>query len=653
MLSSRSPLIVVIAPPDYTRGSHIVDALYDMGWDAVLAETLAQASRAADAAACAIVLTRNDWRDPLIVAAIRTRPAVLIPLLAEPMPLPKGPWTASPIDARLPAQEIAGFISDASGITVRRNANVTPRYTPSRPRDRSYTNSRPTNSRPVSRPRDPEQSMSSPMRSYGGATSFTAMAPNAIRSTSKRPIRKKPSQSTRIINSLFSFVLLLAVLGGGYYLYSHPSTWNRIKGKIPFLSGLNSPGNSTVTPYTTNIPGPDCDKGAGKWQKGTTSANFTFTCQGDGLLVTQSGDYDHVNGVYFQGTSHPLSANYHVEVTAAIQSTDASNIIGVMIHAKNGGNGNLSGGQFFAVHASGEWDVYTIGSDGAAVAKPIATGILAQMDKTLTFVVDTNGPLLSLSINGNSVGSIADGSSLATDGIGLVVTNKGGANPLKALFSKFVYKPLPASTISPTNVLATVTAQAGELNKTKYTANVPGPGCDKGSAQWGPPSFYGQNATVTCDNNVMTLKKAAGTGTRSDFSTSFLGVNYGQFPANYTVSVTVDPTNLAEGCFFIGTHNTTSGAYWFVGCQDGSWEIDIINGAQKTMKAHGTGTRKSPYTVVVADTGASKTFTISGTAHQFSDSSLTATDNILLGIIADPALAASAAFSNFSFEPAQ
>jgi len=631
---ARPTRVIVVSPPELPRAQRLADELYEHGWDVVLADDAAQASRAADFQACLVVLTRDEWRDPAIVAAIRSRPAMLIPVLAEAMQLPQGPWTSAPVEMRLAPAELVRRIEDiiqGDAPIPRRSSGVNP---VSRPRD-SY---------PPSSPASSLGSRSFPDGTMRG-TAYSAMAPN---STIKQKTRKKASSSTQAARVIFSLLVIAAVLVGARYVQQHPSVLSRLP-KLPFLSQGSTTSTISNAPYLAVAPGADCDKGGAKWVN-SANTSFAFACQPDGLLLTQSGNYATAAGTYFLGSSSTLATTYRMQVNAKFQSTEPSNTIVLLFHANAiGTTDKVTGGQAFIIRANGLWSVRQIGADGS-FGTLLAAGVLAQPTPTLAFDVTANGSTLAITLNGGLLATVADATSKTNTTVGILGGNDTGSSPLKILFSQFSYTPIATPTVSPDNALATATALGTTEVAATYTAAVPGPGCDKGNGQWAAPSVYGLDGTVSCDNAAFNVTKPV-SKTNGIETVGFYNTG-GIFSNNYKISVTIAASKLSNNCASVGTRYSASGGYLYVICQDGTWEIDVLatDGTKKTIKS-GAVAASPTYTVIISDGSPTKTLSINGKQVSVDDPTLTTTEFVTLGIIAAPVLPATASFSNFSLAP--
>jgi len=114
--SDRSSVIMVAAGPRDERAQALVQALRQAGLSVVFAETVHIAARASETAACVAVLRHDTWKTQAVAMLMRARPDCLLPVLAEPMDLPRGPWSGPAIslvdDAGAGEQQVIQALRD-------------------------------------------------------------------------------------------------------------------------------------------------------------------------------------------------------------------------------------------------------------------------------------------------------------------------------------------------------------------------------------------------------------------------------------------------------------------------------------------------------------------------------------------------------------
>ncbi len=285
--SDSSVSILVAAGPQDAQATALVWAMRDAGLRVIFAGTMTLAARASEMAVCVVVLRPYTWKTPTIATVMRARPACLIPVLAEPMDLPRGPWTHEAIclgnDPAQAAQETIQAVRD-------------------------YLATRPA---PVAR------------------TNSDVLTINTILKfpKSRRRLRARP---------LFITMLLLLIVGlgaaVGYRYYTNPFVKNP---NLSRYGNLSTP--AALLTYSAKTPGPNCDSGGGQWEQGdrykkdkkteVLDQYTTFQCQSNGGLLTRTGDYKTYSELFFDGLSHPatLTSHYFVQVDATIISGDAAN----------------------------------------------------------------------------------------------------------------------------------------------------------------------------------------------------------------------------------------------------------------------------------------------------------------------------------------
>jgi hypothetical protein len=104
MPDTRQTLLV--AAPDDPLANELVTALRASGINILVANAIALASRADEFAICTIILRPGQWRTtPVITTAMRCNPRYMIPVLAEPMSLPRAAWSTEAVNIKEPLSE--------------------------------------------------------------------------------------------------------------------------------------------------------------------------------------------------------------------------------------------------------------------------------------------------------------------------------------------------------------------------------------------------------------------------------------------------------------------------------------------------------------------------------------------------------------------
>ncbi len=589
------------------------------------------------------MLTREQWRDPAIVAVVRARPPILIPVLSEPMPLPEGPWTEAPIEMRQPPREVARQIIEViEDVGPPRGGGS--RYRP----DESYSPSGRSGSRGSSR-------MSSQPRLETPSRPYDSFAMDAMDSDSAyMPLRPDVTGKSGAQRSgkgrispggiaVITTIMVLLALVGGYFGFRH----------LQSTGGLG--GDPSTSTYSAAKPGKGCDTGHAVWIDSADS-QFTFACQPDGLLISQNGDYTLFSGEGYQGGGDPLATSYHVQVDVQIQSHEPTNTVGINVHQTKTPQNTLSGGQLFSVQASGFWTVTRLSADGSS-GQRLADGVLAQPATKLTLAVDVRGAVMAFSANGQVVATIADATYPKTDAIALVVSNHSmlpnvvtGSNPVAALFSHFSFAPITSGIIPPTAAIATATAQTAANLNTPYKAAQPGPGCDTGKGQWAGPAFFGDAATASCSGGLhLSISRSAKTPVGR---AGFFWLD-GNFSPDYSVSTQATLNQLNTGSVLLSLRVTADGRYIFSLNAQGQWTIRSADAANNYSTID-QGTAAVGASVLIAATVKGTTLTLALNGKQVAsdtDGSETDTSYIALGIVGASGQSCATTFSNFTFTP--
>lgn len=613
--SGLSSAIFIASGPQDERAIALVQTLREAGMRVTFANNVTLAARAADeGTACVVVLRPDTWKTQTIATIMRAKPACLIPVLAEPMELPHGPWTKPAID--LSTQNEAG---EQELIQILR----------------SYLTTH-TSSLPGTRKIDPP---------------FT---PNMLQF---KP-RNRRRLNVRALITTIVLILLIVGLGGllGYHYYTHPST-------AP-AGANNALPISHNDVYNAAIPGPNCSVGYDQWETGehyiktvnkkqveVIDKYTTLQCQSNGALITRSGDYSVYSELFFNGPNGPdsLASHYFAQVNATILSGDAQADVTMDAHLQ----ANTYGRYSFDINTLGHWEA-SIGntSDGSRI-KRMGIGFLPRAAKTYTLAIDVNGPTMTYFINGTQVTTVTDTTYPDNNAVAFGISDSTASSPISALFSHFQYKALPA-TLTSEQAVATATALTGGTMQTPYTTPVPGHNCDKGAGQWQPIADTTDDpGIIHCQANGMQLSEPANTKTIAE--EDFYWLN-GQFPQNYKVSARVDVSTANNACAALGTRETdttnTYGSYDFVICPDGSWAIALITDTFQTL-AQGTIDPKNVYTITAESNGSAQSLYVDGQlVKTINDTKLTSTDHISLDTgLYTSNQTTSATFSNFIFTP--
>ena len=210
--SDQPAYTLIAAGPGDERAITLLQTIRKAGLRVTYAETVNIAARASDAAACVVVLRPDTWKTPTIATILRTKPDYLLPVLAEPMELPRGPWTQEAIHLALEPGVAEQEIIQA------------------------------LQTRLATLPQ-------SPLARYTRETQSRKPRPQAVRKRQRLQRR-----------TLMTILLLLLILGLGTLLAYRFST------QPPAIAQTTGtpPGTSTFqsrTSYTARTPGAHCDTG--------------------------------------------------------------------------------------------------------------------------------------------------------------------------------------------------------------------------------------------------------------------------------------------------------------------------------------------------------------------------------------------------------
>lgn len=619
LFSNQTSSILIVSGPQDEQAITLVQALRDAGLHVIFGATVTLAARSAgEAAACVAVLRPDTWKSQTIATVMRNKPACLIPVLAEPMDIPRGPWTKTAIDltenTEQGTQELIKMLQD-------------------------YLATR-----------------AAPTRAQRKQSTLVPL--NSVRITRLRPHRRR-----RIGALITTIVLLLLILGLGgllgyrYYVHQPGSAATTTS-----TTGTNQPVPSNNVFHAT-VPGPGCDNSLGEWEKGdryiktvdkkkveVLDKYTTLQCQANGALVTRSGDYGVYSELFFDGLygQAALAPHYLAQVDATIIGGDAQANVTMDAHLQS----NTYGRYGFDVNTLGHWEASVNGpTDGSPISR-MAIGFLPKTSETYTLAIDVNGPTMTFFINSLLVTTVTDTTYTDNDSVAFGITDETGNKPISALFSNFQYEVLP-STLTSAQTIATATALAQKAAHISYSARVPGYNCDKGAGQWQPMADLNNFGKLSCHSNGMQLTKPANAKIIAE--EDFYWLN-GHFPQNYKVSAQVDVSEANQGCAGLGTRERSDtdsyGSYDFVICSDGSWAIVLITNKFQTL-AQGTIYAQSTYTLTAQSNGSAQSLYIDGnlikTVH---DTHLTGTDHLSLDVgLYISHQPTSATFSDFTFTP--
>lgn len=203
------PLVVITPESAGLVATGLKDALEREGWRAVVSSDIAAYS--ASATACVVMLSPGTASDPAVTTAMdeHTNFATLIPVLIEPMPLPFARWKVAPILlGALVAEQQMAISTLLQALGSAGLGSVRPPTAPSSPSTGPAPQAAPL-------PVPPTQFPMPPARPYAPPASPPAVAGATRASGSRVPGGRSPYLRTLII------VLVIAVIGGGGYLFLH------------------------------------------------------------------------------------------------------------------------------------------------------------------------------------------------------------------------------------------------------------------------------------------------------------------------------------------------------------------------------------------------------------------------------------------------
>ena len=369
-------------------------------------------------------------------------------------------------------------------------------------------------------------------------------------------------------------------------------------------------------PYTAALPGANCDDGDAYWTL-TAPAPLGLDCGASGLALTVAAHETNVM------TFIPPDGYFRPDYQASIRVSFvrlARGCLSVETRVTSAGY------YFFDICNTGAWTVDRYTGVSSLI---LADGVVAPAD-SYALTVTANGADQRLAIGGQQVATVADPSYQSTQSLALGIQNLT-AQPGVATISHFAYRPLGQT--------ATLAA-AGS-----YFAARPGPGCDRGAAQWAllDPPYVG----VGC--------QAAGTALAvSAQGPGELGFTPpgGIFPADYSVSVRATLRQLPGGCVVVGVRAVGVNGFRDAICADGDWSMDEIDGSVQPVLVHGAVARAGSYTLKSTTDGDEQSLAVNGiTVARVRNSSLATTAYVLIAVYDLGSRAGSTVLSDFAFTP--
>jgi hypothetical protein len=179
----------------------------------------------------------------------------------------------------------------------------------------------------------------------------------------------------------------------------------------------------------------------------------------------------------------------------------------------------------------------------------------------------------------------------------------------------------------------------------------PGPECDTNGALWTIPK--GEPVTTQCAKKGLEVTVSGDNAGDVQFAPPI-----DNFTQNYSVSVTVTFGSLTDGCVSIYTRSSGSGHYTSYICdsqaagQGFQWGLERITPGKQWLLALGElASSSGTYTLAAAAENTSQRITIDAATASGTDSTLSGTKYIALGISNAASQPGSVTFSDFAFTP--
>lgn len=242
-----------------------------------------------------------------------------------------------------------------------------------------------------------------------------------------RPSQKRPKIA------LLALLIAFLVVGSAaiYYNIIHAN------------SNINQPGiidTATATPdpnaYIAKVPGPPCDTGGGQWSIPEPDST-QVTCAQEGMMLSNPANIKQIGEVFFFG---PRSG-YHFpqSYTISVDASKLSNPGCVEIVTRGTG---MKGGYGFFICSSGYWEIDRYDKDYGTQKQLPQTG--QTRGKTAYHLqVGVNSASQKFQVDGIPLATITDNTYPTTDFVSLAVQSNGPNVSSSAVFSNFVYRPLP------------------------------------------------------------------------------------------------------------------------------------------------------------------------------------------------------------------
>jgi hypothetical protein len=369
-------------------------------------------------------------------------------------------------------------------------------------------------------------------------------------------------------------------------------------------------------PYTAALPGADCDDGDAYWTL-TPPAPIAVDCGSSGLALTVPAH--QANAMTFIPPDGYFPANYQTSIVVNFARL-ADGCLSVETRMTSAGY------YLDNVCDTGTW---TVNRETGTSSQVLADGLVAPAD-SYSLTVTADGADQRLAIGGRQVATVSDLAYQSTRSLAVGIANLTG-QPGAATISHFAYRPLGQT--------ATAAAAAS------YFAAGPGPGCDRGTAQWSvlDPSY----ARVGCQPTGTTVGIPANGAAELGFTPPD-----GTFPADYAVAVTANLAELRGGCAEVGVRMVGVNGYRGAVCSNGAWSIDESDGLSQPVLAHGAVPQADSCRLEFVTERGEQSLVVNGvTVARVRNSSLAATAYVLIAAGGQGARSGSAVLSDFTFTP--
>ncbi|GCE28969.1 hypothetical protein KDA_44530 [Dictyobacter alpinus] len=628
--------ILVAAAPDDLQAIALVKTMRSLGLTVMMAATVGLAAQADEVAACVVILHPDKWRGtPPIITAMRQNPRYMIPVLEEPMILPRARWATEPF-----------YLTEAPLETAKALVALI----------RQHLQNVLEQEQAIIR----QQDQLHPWLRYTDPCVPVIQPP-------KKPVRTMLHYL--LLSWPLAFVLCVSFLA--YYFFQLNATIN--------TQAVNTTTMVTTTwrdhPYLAPVPGAQCDPGGADWviPDATTSEssvvgratptphlkqdNSTIsTCQQDGVLLTRRDHYDAFASMVFASKGLPLPQHYTTQITATPINTSPAAVfkLGIRDQASSDLSRTGYGNEVLQLGVNGAWELVRYSAGTNTVEKRYARGFVKPaQDYKLS--ADSNGPVMTFSINDQYVATIIDATYHDSYGISFGLRDPEAHTPPSALFSHFSYIPLPISYAGTPEASGSATAQAIKdgVAAIPYSASVPGASCDPGTAQWQPTSVAEQHISTRCQSNGLSVMQKKGSSVPGRIP--FYGQD-GNFSTNYRLQVALDLKRSNNSWAGLTTRMSGVGlaGYACVIRSDGNWRMlryDSSGGEYQLAAGHVA--RHTSYIMETVSDGETQSLSINGVrVAAIQDSSFITTDHVELIVQPDSKHTGSTTvFSNFVFTP--